>query len=69
MSAIHHLIDRVAVPPAVHVRFAQPERPACEDALEQSVVVDAHVPGSVAIDPDVGRLDQALEVATQTRHR
>ena len=60
-----HLVDRVAVPPPVHVGLAETERAGGEDPLVEPFVVDAHVPRTVAVDSDVSRLDEPIEIAPQ----
>ncbi len=66
MGAIDHLIDGVAVPPPVHVGLAETQGAARQHALEQPLVMDAYVPWAIAVDSNVGGLDQALEVPSQS---
>ena len=44
-----HLIERFAIPPAVHVGFTQTKGAINEDATKKSVVVHAYVPGTIPI--------------------
>ena len=66
MCSIDHLIDRIAVPPTVHVCLAQPQCALGEHTLEQPLVMNADIPRAVAVEPNIGRLDQTLEVPSQS---
>src|SRR5690606_23493662 len=63
-----HLVDRVAVPPAVHVGLADADRALLEDAAVEPLVVDPHVPRPVATGHDVGRLEQRPEAILHLLH-
>ena len=63
----HQLVERIAVPPVVHVGLAEPERPVGQHALEHPLVVDPDVPGAITVDADVGALREAFEVRSQSR--
>ncbi|CAH1745578.1 protein of unknown function [Thauera humireducens] len=52
-------VDLIAIPPALHVAFAQAEAAARQDAFRGLRVVDAHVPRALAVDLDVGLGKQA----------
>jgi hypothetical protein len=52
-GAATHLIQRVAVPPAVHVGFPETERPGSQDSAKKTAVMDLYVPGATAVDANV----------------
>jgi hypothetical protein len=54
------LIERLAVPVAVEIGFADAERTAQRAAIEP-VAVDLDIPGTVAADPDARPGDQGFE--------
>ena len=58
---VDRAIEIVAVPPAVHVALADGERAIAEDAGVEAVVMDPDVPGTRAVDLDVGLLEEVLE--------
>ena len=51
-----HSVQRIAVPPAVLVRLAEPKRPLGHDAVEEALVVDPEVPRTIAADLHVRRI-------------
>ena len=59
---VDHLVQPLAVPPAVHVRLAQAQRAITQNATEKVRVIDLHVPLIGAIQANAGRLQQPLEV-------
>ncbi len=52
-NARKHLIELVAVPPAVHVGLAGSQRSVAEDTMKQPLVVYAHVPRTRSIETHV----------------
>src|SRR5205807_716344 len=52
-GAATHLIQRVAVPPAIHVGFPETERPGSQDSAKEALVMHLYVPGASAVDADV----------------
>src|SRR6266568_4113841 len=42
--AATHLIKRIAVPPAIHIGFAEAERPGSEDPAKEARVMNLYVP-------------------------
>ena len=59
VQALEQQIQALAVPPALHVRLAQPERELVEDHGEAALVVNLDVPGMLSVEPDLG-LEQNL---------
>ena len=53
MNAREEVIKRGGVPPPVHVGLARAQRAVRENALVEAIIVDLHVPGTVAVDADV----------------
>ncbi len=51
---VDHLVQRVAVPPAIDEALAHAQRAVAQHALEQAIVGDLDVPGGVAADRDAG---------------
>jgi len=47
------LVQGIAIPPAVHVGFAQGQGPAGGNPVEEATVADGDIPGAVAVDLDV----------------
>jgi hypothetical protein len=43
-GAATHLIQRIAVPPAIHIGFTEAERPRGYDSAKETPVVDLYVP-------------------------
>ena len=56
----HHLVERIAFPPAVHVRLAQAQRAVADHAVVEAVVAHADVPRAVAVHPHVGGVEDAF---------
>ncbi len=52
-GAATHLIQRVAVPPAIHIGFPETERPGSQDSAKEALVVHLYVPGARAVDANV----------------
>jgi hypothetical protein len=52
-GAATHLIQRIAVPPTVHVGFSETERPRSQDPVKEMPVVHLNVPGPRAVDANV----------------
>ena len=52
-QAVDELIDRLAVPPAIHIGFTKTKGPLGEYALEYPLVVYLHVPGPDSVNPNI----------------
>src|SRR5262249_8968381 len=52
-GAATHLVQRVAVPPAIYVRFTETERPGSEDSAKEAPVMHLYVPWACAVDANV----------------
>src|ERR1051326_3137317 len=59
--AIEQLIDRVRMPIAVQITFAQAKRTSPQYPSEEAFVVDLNVPGVRTIDPDAGERKQSCD--------
>ena len=59
--AADEFIDALAVPPAFHVAFAQPQAAMAQHPVEGAGMVDLEVPGTLASQPDVSLRQQPLE--------
>ena len=64
-DASHRLIELVRVPPAVHVRLAEPYRPFSKDACVQPFVMDLYVPRVAPVDRDLDRRQKALRLISE----
>src|SRR5438046_1241076 len=51
--AATHFIQRVAVPPAIHVGLPETERPGGQDPAKEALVVHLYVPGVRAVDANI----------------
>ncbi len=58
-----HLVELLAIPPAVHVAFADTEHALRDDSGVGVVVMDRHIPGSIAANADIPRPEHALNPA------
>jgi hypothetical protein len=56
-----HLIERRAIPPAIHVGLAEPERPSCEYPPVKALVMNRDVPWPLAIETNVGRAENVCD--------
>jgi hypothetical protein len=52
-GAATHLIQRIAVPPTVHIGFSQTERPGSQDSAKEAPVMHLYVPAASAVDANV----------------
>src|ERR1700746_1551660 len=52
-GAATHLIQRIAVPPAVHIGFAEAERPGSQYSAKEARIMHPYVPGASAVDANV----------------
>src|SRR5438093_8675006 len=52
-GAATHLVQRLALPPAIHVRFAETKRPRSKDPAKEALVMHLYVPGATAVDANV----------------
>src|SRR5439155_9994300 len=52
-GAATHLIQCIAVPPAIHVGFPETEPPGSQDSAEEALVMYLYVPGAVAVDGNI----------------
>src|SRR5437867_526329 len=57
-GAATHLIQRIAIPPAVHVGFPETERPGSQDSAKEAPVMHLYVPGASAVDANVGQREK-----------
>jgi hypothetical protein len=63
-QSVNHFVDTVALPPAVHVGFAEADGTLADDPGEQVGVVDANVPWLVAVEGDTGSFQHFLDGVT-----
>src|SRR5271157_1968301 len=63
------LIERLGVPPAVHVGFTGAVRALREYALIEAIVVNLNVPGIVTVDLDTGALKHINDLLCGGRMR
>jgi hypothetical protein len=63
-----HLIQRVAVPPAVHVRFPETECPGSEDSAKEAPVMHLYVPETRAVDANIRGREQIGHHILGSRH-
>ena len=52
-GAATHLIERIAVPPAIHIGLAETERSGSKGSAKEATVVHLYVPGASAVDANV----------------
>src|SRR5206468_3864594 len=52
-GAAAHLVEPIAVPPAVHVGFPETERPGSQDSAKEPPVMHLYVPRASAVDANV----------------
>ena len=57
-GAATHLIQRIAVPPALHVGLTETERPGSKDSAKEALVVHLYVPGAIAVDTNIREHEQ-----------
>ena len=57
-GAATHLIQRVAVPPAIHVGFAETKRPGSHYSVKEALVMHLYVPGTTAVDTNVRKREK-----------
>ena len=67
-GAATHFIERLAVPPSVHVRFAETERAEDEDAPKKAGVMHLYVPRSRAVDLNVRDREKFGQHILGSRH-
>ena len=60
-SAADHFRDLFAVPPTVHVAFADAELALGENPGVERFVVDLNVPRTVAVDPNIGDIQNRFQ--------
>ena len=58
-QVVEEAVQLLAVPRPGHVRLAEAEVALGQCALEGGGIVQLHVPGPAAVDPDVGAAEQA----------
>ena len=56
-----HDVHPLAVPPAVHIGFAQAKRALPQDAPVQILVVDLNIPRTIAVNPNIRLFRQRLQ--------
>ena len=59
--ATKHLVERFAIPPAIHVGLAEAERALREDPSEKTRVMHLNVPRAGAVDLDVSRAKKIFD--------
>lgn len=69
MDAREEVVERGGVPPPVHVGLAGAKRSVRENALVDAIIVDLHVPGTVAVDTDVDVGENSGDWARRRRKR
>src|SRR5438552_19003174 len=52
-GAATHLIQRITIPPAIHIGFPETERPGSQDSAKEALVMYLYVPGASAADANV----------------
>ena len=52
-GAATHLVQRLAIPPTIHVGFAETKRPGSKDAAKEALVMHLYVPGAPTVDANV----------------
>src|SRR5947207_9253351 len=52
-GAATHLIQRIAVPPAIHIGFPETKRPGSQDSTKEALVMHVYVPGASAVDANI----------------
>jgi len=52
-GAATHLIQRIAIPPAIHIRFPETKRPGSQHSAKKPLVIYVYVPGARAVDANV----------------
>src|SRR5439155_18377531 len=57
-GAATHLIERIAVPPAIHIGFSETERPGSQDSAKEAPVMHLYVPWASAVDANVGQREK-----------
>src|SRR5436309_4486901 len=57
-GAATHLIQRIAVPTAIHVGFPETERPGSQDSAKEAPVMHVYVPTASAVDANVGQREK-----------
>ena len=73
-QAEQHAVEIVDVPPAVHVRLAEPERTLRENAAEEACIVHARIPGRGAtgarvVETQARVLEQAFDTPAERMRR
>jgi hypothetical protein len=53
-GTVTHLIQRIAVPPILHIGFAETERSGSQDSAKEASVMHLNVPGPSAVGANVG---------------
>ena len=56
MHPVDELVDRIAIPPAFHVGFAQAQRWITQNAVLKALIIELYIPGIVAIDLNFGQV-------------
>jgi len=63
---VEQLVELLAVPPAVHIGLAQPERALGEHTGVEALVVHLDVERAFAVEAHTGMVEQPLRLAAQT---
>src|SRR5439155_22643829 len=64
-----HLIQRVAVPPAIHIGLPEPERTGSQDPAEEAPVLHVNVRGASSVDPNVREREETRHYIFGFGHR
>src|ERR1700757_1287983 len=67
-GAATHLIQRIAVPPAVHVGFSETECPRSQDPIKEMPVMHPNVPRARAVDANVRGREKSLYYVLGSGH-
>src|ERR1043166_5848156 len=52
-GAATHLIQRLAIPPTIHVGLPETERPGSQDSAKEAPVMHLYVPRAITVDANV----------------
>jgi hypothetical protein len=58
MDPCKELVERIGIPPSVHVRLAGAQAACRENAGVERRIVDVNIPGSASVDTDVATREQ-----------
>src|SRR2546423_3331599 len=67
-GAATHFVERIAVPPAVHVRLAKTKSTGCQNTAKETGVVNRDIPRSSAVYVNVGDRKKIAQEIFGSRH-